>query len=201
MFEISGEFDLENLKEKVLRFTRAETYRRIGENLVYRLSSYIADGSNSRHKWAEKLGAEPTGMLEFNPSRVVSTTKAGGKISSDNDESSASLVIEGVEGIGRAFHDLDIYPKDASALTVPIHKEAYAKTVADLKGEGWHIFRRGRVLVGNHGQTIGGRAVPLFVLCGHVHVSQDRELLPSSSLIYHWAISEAEREIKDVDLG
>lgn len=192
---IEGSYNIDDLKDKVLRFTRAETFTRIGANLVYRLSQYIADGASTRHKWANKLGATPTGMLEFRPSRSVSNSKTGATIFSVSDSSSATMVIEGIMGIGRAFHDLEIYPQNASALTVPINKASYAKTVADLKGEGWHIFRRGRTLVGNHGKTIAGRAVPLFVLCGHVHIDQDEKLLPSSELVNSWAISEAEREL------
>ena len=101
-------------------------------------------------------------------------------------------------GIARAFGDLDIYPIKASALTVPIHKESYAKTVGDLEAEGWHIFRRGRTLVGNHGSTTAGRAVPLFILCGHVHIPQDKGLLPASDVFDSWAISEAEAALREV---
>lgn len=195
---ITGELDIENLKQKVLKFSRAETYSRIAANLVYRLSSYFADGAPSRHKWANKLGATPTGMLEFRPNVGVSTSKTGAVIFSSSEVGSASAIIDGVKGIGRAFGDMDIYPVKASALTVPINKASYAKTVGELVGEGWHIFRRGRTLVGNHGKTTAGRAVPLFALCGHVHIQQDKELLPSSELVYNWAIAEADREISEV---
>lgn len=197
--KIEGSYDISNLKEKVLRFTRAETFARIGANLVYNLASYFLKGSETRHKWANKLGATPTGMLEFRPNKGVSTSKTGATIRSESSMDSATMVVEGVMGIARAFKDLDIYPVKASALTVPINKASYAKTVGDLIDEGWHVFRRGRTLVGNHGSTTAGRAVPLFALCGHVHIKQDKELLPSSAMLYQWAINEANREISEVD--
>jgi len=192
-------YNIENLKRKVLALSKADTIRRIGGRIVYHISSYIAKGAESRHKWANKLGAEPTGMLEFAPQEGESRSRTGASIGvSEADNESAEIAISGIEGIGRAFHDLEIYPQNASALTVPIHRESYAKTVKDLKDNGWHIFRRGRVLVGNHGETIGGRAVPLFVLCGHVHVAKDEELLPSSTLLYDWAIDEAGKAVEAV---
>lgn len=197
-FSISGSLNIKNLKDKVKVFSKAETFQRIAANLVFKVSSYFAEGAQNRHKWANKLGAQPTGMLEFRPSRGVSTSRTGALIYSTSDIGSASAVIEGVMGIERAFKDLDIYPVRASALTVPINKASYAKTVGDLIGEGWHVFRRGRTLVGNHGKQIGGRAVPLFALCGHVHVKKDEGLLPSSDLVYNWAIDEAVREIDGV---
>lgn len=195
---VSGNLDIENLKQKVLKFSRAETYSRIAANLVFLVSSYFANGASSRHKWANKLDATPTGMLEFKPNRGVSTSRAGGVISAKSSVGSAEAVISGVKGIGRAFGDVDIYPVKASALTVPINKASYAKTVAKVIAEGWHVFRRGRTLVGNHGNTTGGRAVPLFILCGHVHIKKDEELLPSSDLVYNWAIDETVREIGSV---
>jgi len=199
MISVEVSYTIENLKRKVLSLSRHETLQRIGGRLVYRLSSFIAHGARSRHKWANKLGADPTGMLEFEPAEGKSTSRTNASIHvAGATNESTEIAIEGVEGIGRAFHDIEIYPRNASALTVPIHKEAYAKTVNDLKREGWHIFRRGRTLVGNHGQTVGGRAVPLFVLCGHVHVPKDEGLLPSSAMLYSWAIDEANQQIESV---
>ena len=187
-----GGYNIDGLIDRLSALTSPSTYKRIGERLVWHFSNYMANGAASRHTWAERLGAEPTGVLEFDPSERVSKSRGGGEIRSEADGGGADVLIIGVPGIGRAFGDLDIYPKNASALTVPIHRESYAKTVADLERSGWHVFRRGRTLVGNHGSTTAGRAVPLFVLCGHVHVSQDSELLPSAADIDGWAISEAE---------
>lgn len=124
---ISGVLDIENLKQKVLKFSKADTYARIAANLVYHVSSYFASGAKTRHKWANKLGAEPTGMLEFRPSRGVSNSKTGATIYSSSSVGSASAIIDGVMGIGRAFGDMTIRPVKASALTVPINRVSYAK--------------------------------------------------------------------------
>lgn len=198
MLRFEGSYNIDGLVRKVEHLAKPQAVRKIAGRMVFHVSSYIAEGSSSRHKWANKLGAEPTGMLDFTPAENVSTSRTGGKILGSAEGNSAVVSISGVKGIGRAFKDLDIYPRNASALTVPINRTSYAKTVGDLMGEGWHIFRRGRVLVGNHGATTAGRAVPLFVLCGHVHINKDPDLLPSSSMIYQWAISEANRELARV---
>ena len=189
--------DLSGLYGRIEALSKPSVAKRVGDELVRRLSSYISEGASSRHKWAEKLGAKPTGMLEFQPAAGRSMSKTGATIEAEQANGGVEIVISGIMGIARAFGDLDIYPTKASALTVPIHKESYAKTVGDLEAEGWHIFRRGRTLVGNHGSTTAGRAVPLFILCGHVHIPQDEGLLPASDVFDSWAISEAEAALRE----
>ena len=196
LLRTEGSYNIDDLVQMVNHLAKPQALKRIAGGMVLHVSTYMSDGAESRHKWANKLGAEPTGMLEFTPSRDVSLSKAGGKIVGDVQGNAATVTFVGVMGISRAFKDLDIYPRNASALTVPVHRVSYAKTVGDLESAGWHIFRRGRMLVGNHGSTTAGRAVPLFVLCGHVHINRDPELLPSSALLYQWAINEAVDELR-----
>lgn len=195
MFKVRGSVNLEDLKNRVTMFKRQSAMARLASRMVFKVSEYFHKGAPSRHKWANKLGADPTGVLEFTPDEGRATSKTGATIQTEAVEPcTATISVEGIMGIGRAFHDLDIRPKNASALTVPIDKASYAKTVADLKGEGWNIFRKGRLLVGNKGSS-SGVGIPLFVLCGHVHIPQDKELFPSSSHLYGWAIDEASKDI------
>lgn len=194
---LEGSYNIDGLVEKVKRLSTQQAKQKIADKMVLHVSTYISKGAGDRHKWSNKLGAEPTGVLEFAPSERVSTSKGGGKIYADVEGDAAVVKLANIKGISRAFKDLEITPKSASALTVPIHRESYAKTVGEMTSAGWNIFRRGRVLMGAKGSS-SGMTVPLFVLCGHVHIDKDPELLPSSSQLYQWAINEANREINSV---
>lgn len=94
----------------------------------------------------------------------------------------ASVVVP-IPGISRAFHALEIAPRTAGALTVPLNSIAYGKRVGELRAEGWRIFRgRGRarrVLFGAYNGEVRG----LYALLSRVRVPQDRSLLPSNQQI------------------
>ena len=94
-----------------------------------------------------------------------------------------SSVVVPIPGISRAFKTLDIAPRTAGALTVPLNSIAYGKRVGELRAEGWRIFRgRGRarrVLFGAYNGEVRG----LYALMSRVRVPQDRSLLPSDQQI------------------
>jgi hypothetical protein len=94
----------------------------------------------------------------------------------------ASVVVP-IPGISRAFHALEIAPRTAGALTIPLNSIAYGKRVGELRAEGWRIFRgRGRarrVLFGAYNGEVRG----LYALLSRVRVPQDRSLLPSDQQV------------------
>lgn len=94
----------------------------------------------------------------------------------------ASVVVP-IPGITRAFHALEIAPRTAGALTVPLNSIAYGKSVSQLRSVGWRIFRgRGRarrVLFGAYNGEVRG----LYALLSRVRVPQDRSLLPSDQQV------------------
>lgn len=116
--------------------------------------------------------ARPTGYFRDRAGDVYLRT-GGGK----------SSVVVPIPGISRAFHALEIAPRTAGALTVPLNSIAYGKRVGELRAEGWRIFRgRGRarrVLFGAYNGEVRG----LYALLSRVRVPQDRSLLPSDQQI------------------
>lgn len=94
----------------------------------------------------------------------------------------ATVVIP-IPGISRAFHALNIAPKDKAALTIPINSIAYGKRAIKLQDEGWKLFRgKGkarRVLFGSKNGEVRG----LYALLSRVRVQQDRSLLPSDQQV------------------
>ena len=164
--------------------------RKIADFLVRKFATYIHDRSLTRHKSADRLGARPTGVLEFTPSANPSYNKRGGKIFGEVKSKTAVVTIQGVAGLARAFHDVFIYPRRAKALTIPCDAEAYANTARKMEDLGWRLFipRRKRrnmekgVLMGKK----GGLTKPLFLLRRSAHIKRDARLLPSQQNVAQW---------------
>ena len=169
--------------------------RAVGNTLVLKIATYIYNRSLTRHNTADRLGASHTGMLEFSRS-VPAYTRRGGRIFATVKGGRADVTIQGVAGLARAYRPLDIYPRKAHALTVPISAEAYAKTAKKLSDAGWRLFvpkRNGSENSGVLMGTFAGVTKPLFALRRHVHIKRDPQLMPSDRLIAAWA-AEGMRE-------
>lgn len=165
--------------------------RKVSDFLVRRFAGYIYERSKTRHKTADRLNAPHTGVLEFSRGSNPSYTRRGGKIFGGVEGGSAFVKIQGVAGLARAVRALDIYPKKAKALTIPIAAESYAKTARKLSDAGWFLFipKRKQMQDGDKGVLmgrLGGVTKPLYLLRRHVHIRQDHNLLPSSRMIAEW---------------
>ena len=94
----------------------------------------------------------------------------------------ASVVVP-IPGISRAFKTLEIAPRTASILTIPINSIAYGKRAGELRAEGWKLFRgkgKGKhILFGAY----NGERLGLDALKDRVRVPQDRSLLPSDQQV------------------
>lgn len=162
----------------------------ISDYVARQVSAYIGRRAPSRHKSANRLGATPTGILEFTSGNPA-YSRGGGLIYGESRGASSYVNIENVAGITRAFHDLVITPKKARALTIPINAMSYAKSAADMERMGWSLFvprssRRGKrsgVLMGKK----GNRTVALFAFAQSVRVKRDARLLPYGYMISRWA--------------
>ena len=99
----------------------------------------------------------------------------------DQDDLHASVIVP-ISGIQRAFGDLTITAKKATALTIPVSGAAYGHRVRELRRMGWSVFRpKGHdYLMGSHD---GEAAQLLYVLRKKVIVRRDRTLLPSDDEI------------------
>lgn len=130
--------------------------------------------AGTRHGSANRLGASPSGHW----------AQAAEKTSADFDASSATITVSH-PGIGRAFHDVEIYPgAGKKAITIPLIAQAYNLRAASVwESEGLFIVK-GKSSKGN-GAAVAvkrlpdGTLQPWYLLVPHVHQKQDRTLLPS----------------------
>lgn len=182
--------------------------REIGINVRERTSDHIARASVTRHKVADRLGAKHTKFLEFAPAR--GQLRGGSKFDAPNgkqpftevrdiSEDGVSVVIGNTPGLRRAFGAITIKPRKAKALTIPLHKVAYAKRVADLRSEGHEIFRpKGTNILAEEVSKGRGKRKktefrPLYALVKSTTLPQDRGLLPSDANIKTWTRDTTEQ--------
>lgn len=99
----------------------------------------------------------------YSPSKVKTAGYSGSEGTVDVD----------IPGITRAFHNLNITPKKAQYLTIPIHSSAYGKKATDFndlfKPKGKNILAKNE----------NGQLVAMFALAKKAFQHQDRTLLPS----------------------
>lgn len=182
---------------------RGNMMRTMGKDVACAFGRFFYAASKTRHKTARKFSVTPTGALEFTDTYPPRSRAGGEIISTPYGDGSVTLRISGVPFLARAWGDLHITPKQASALTIPISRYSVHKRASDLKKEGWTLFTLGnRGRFGNlprkrngilFGMRNGGELVPLFVLVKNATIPQDRGLMPSDAEIGSWAASSARR--------
>lgn len=126
-----------------------------------------------KHASAERLGAQPTGILGEAATRTTShATSAYGE------------VVIPTPAVRRAFHDVEIRPKNWMFLTIPAASESYGKAAGILAEHGWNIYRPGKakILMGRLSKDEAPKV--LYYLAQSVHQRQDRSLLPSDDAIH-----------------
>ena len=104
-------------------------------------------------------------------------------------ENTARIDID-IPGAGRAYHDVDIYPKNANWLAIPLHAAARGRNPREFKGLFKPKNKNILALVQNNA------LVAMYALSRHVHQNQDSSLLPSDDNILE---SLAEEFIKHFD--
>lgn len=134
--------------------------------------SHLSRLGGWKHMSAEKLGAQPTGIL----GKAATRTSFGA--SSEFGE-----VVIPTPAVRRAFHDVEIRPKRWEFLTIPASREAYGRRAAVLAALGWQIFRAGKkkALMGRLSKDDAPKI--LYYLATSVRQRQDRSLLPSDDEI------------------
>ena len=192
---------LNSLRSIMTQRMMRDICRSVGINVREHFSDHIARASVSRHKSADSLGAEHTKYLEFAVAR--------GQMRSESDYSpkdgegkpfievqdvnpgSVAVVIGNTPGLERAFGPMTITPKRARALTIPINKIAYGRSVKEVEDKGFDIFhpKGTRILAASDGKD---GVIPLFVLCGKVTIPQDTGLLPTENEIEEWSADSIE---------
>lgn len=168
--------------------------RRLHEAIGLRARTLTRDHligiAGSRHDTANRLGAQPSGHW----------AQAAEKTTYVADSDSATVTIAH-PGIGRAMHDVDIYPGGGKkALTIPLIAAAYNLRAASVwESEGLFVVK-GKSSKGNAAVAVkrltDGSLQPWYLLLPSVHQKQDRSLLPSDEQ-YRVAAVEGARDYVD----
>lgn len=147
--------------------------------------SHLSRLGSWKHQSAENLGAQPTGFLQ---------KAARGTVHNAN-ENGGEVIIPAP--LGRAFHEVEIRPRVAGALTIPASAEAYGKRAGVLAALGWKIWRPKKrdFLMGS---IEGVEPKILYWLKASVHQRQDRELLPSDADMQRAAAGAMIAEIRRI---
>jgi len=135
----------------------------------------------NRHRTAMGLGAAPTSFYE----------KGAARIEGDSNAEMALLRIPRDTGLGRAFRDFNLTPKNGRKyLTIPAHRSTYGKRVAEVPHS--MTFRivggRHKALVFTSGPDKGSVA---YWLREKVTIKRDATLLPGREAIEQVAIGSA----------
>ena len=146
----------------------------VGANaLASGLQRYLRREAGRRHKWANLLGAKPTGLIRKGAARITAHASA-----------SEGTVSVPIVGIGRAFHDLTIKPHNWDYLTIPTNGAAYGHRARELRRMGWTIFRpKDKDILMGRRRGEKGDAVTLYALKKSVVVRRDRTLLPTDDQV------------------
>jgi len=172
----------------------------VGRRVLEKVKDHLDEMSATRHKTADRLGAQHSKFLEYASGRTVGGRKGQGTFLRDVSEAGATVSIENTPGLDRAYHDLHIKPVRAGALTIPISRYAYNKRVKELRDEGYEIARpKGKnILMGKKGKK--GKARPMFALVKSVTVPKDPGLLPQNAEVGEW-VADSIQDFIDVKLG
>jgi hypothetical protein len=146
---------------------------------------WIREAAESRHTTAQALGASPTGYL----------LKRARDVEARHDAKVADVIIKGAI-FARVFRDVEITPKKAKYLTIPVHKEALGKRARDFdnlivksskKTGAKFLCRKGR----------GKALIALFMLVKRSLLPQDAGLLPSQKHFTRWAEAKAKEYLRE----
>jgi len=162
--------------------------RAAGTSLAKRIRQHMRLLNRSRH--SALSGGKSSN--HFSPEKVSEPT-----VTQD-----AVTVAVDIPGITRAYHDIDIYPKEANALAIPLHESAYGISPREINDRGtYKMFRikkngvPGNVLYRN---DEGGGLIAMYALTQHVHQVQDPTLMPSNQELTESAIEGLQSALKVV---
>lgn len=179
-------------------FKQASILEEVGRDVAVNLARYFSERSKTRHKTAANLGVEPTGILEFSEF-YPPTSRGGASIDAyRRGTKDVFVVVHGIPFLGRAFGEVHIRPKRASALTIPISGISARHSASEMKTLGWVLFtKRGDrgasgILFGKRGEDV----VPLYRLVKSAILPRDSKLLPSSSMVGRWAEKSVRRQLR-----
>ncbi len=140
-----------------------------GRQLWADIRDHLKAEAGRRHGTAKRLGAQPTGHLE----------KAAQSTGWTADADAASVTVHS-PGISRVFRPLNIAPKRAQSLTIPVHALGYGRRASEVSAV-YRLFRpKGKDYLM---ADVEGTPTVIYLLRKAVTVPQDRSLLPSDEAL------------------
>jgi hypothetical protein len=166
---------------------RGVLHQMVGRRVQNHIRDYLIQLARTRHATADRLGAQYSGHLGKAAEKValpkaVSEVPGGVAINLQHP------------GMGRAFHDVDIFPGPGKKfLTIPQIAQAYNQRARAVKGLVFAIIRDGK---GGKRKVLGvpdedGKLKIWYNLRSSVHQKQDKTLMPTRDTMTAAALAGA----------
>lgn len=169
---------------------RKEIHRVAAYGMMVLCRKWLRREASRRHGSANRVGGKPTGHLE----------QAAESMLSRADASEGAIEVFS-PGFGWVFRSIQIQPKRARALTLPVAAESYGVRAGELARKGWVLFRPKRKSILFGVSPVDGKVKPLYILKGGVTLRQDRSLLPPDEAIAKAAADAALTYINQILQG
>ena len=99
-----------------------------------------------------------------------------------------------VPGVSRAYHDIDIIPRNRQYLTIPMHREAFGKKAPDFNDLFVVKKKDGKAFLAKND---GGNLSMMFFLAKHVHQRMNTSIMPTDNELASVAMSRLSRLVQE----
>ena len=99
-----------------------------------------------------------------------------------------------VPGVSRAYHDIDIIPRNRQYLTIPMHREAFGKKAPDFNDLFVVKKKDGKAFLAKND---GGNLAMMFFLAKHVHQRMNTSIMPTDNELASVAMSRLSRLVQE----
>ena len=99
-----------------------------------------------------------------------------------------------VPGVSRAYHDIDIIPRNRQYLTIPMHREAFGKKAPDFNDLFVVKKKDGSAFLAKND---GGNLSMMFFLAKHVHQRTNTRIMPTDNELASVAMSRLSRLVQE----
>ena len=100
-----------------------------------------------------------------------------------------------VPGVSRAYHDIDIIPRNRQYLTIPMHREAFGKKAPDFND--LFVVKKKKDGKAFLARNDGGNLAMMFFLAKHVHQRMDTSIMPTDNELASVAMSRLSRLLNE----
>src|SRR3990167_7687659 len=160
---------------------RTELHEHIGRDLRNFVHNYVLEDEPNRHDTSIGLGANSSNFVTKAAQQVEVTVP-------EADTKGVTLLLPH-PWFARAFHDVEITPKNGLYLTIPMIAGAYNRRAPDIDGLFFFKTRKGTAFLA---KALSGGGLELwYLLVTIVHQSQDRTRLPEYQAIMQLGLDSA----------